>query len=148
MREKLLSFAQLLDVFAFRIIVTDVPSCYVALGALHSLYQPIPGRFKDSIATAKANGYQSLHTTLFGPFGSPIELQIRAREMHKIAEAGVASHWLYKTSDSSLTELQHKTHQGLQSLIEMQSESGDSVEFLEHLKVALFPDEVYVFTPR
>jgi GTP pyrophosphokinase len=148
MREKHLSFAQVLDVFAFRIIVVDVPSCYVALGALHSLYKPIPGRFKDYIAIPKTNGYQSLHTTLFGPFGSPIELQIRTREMHKIAEAGVASHWLYKSSDSSLTELQQKTHQWLQSLIEMQSESGDSVEFLEHLKIDLFPDEVYVFTPR
>ena len=148
MRGKHLSFAQVLDVFAFRIVVKDVPSCYLALGALHSLYKPIPGRFKDYIAIPKANGYQSLHTTLFGPFGSPIELQIRTREMHKIAEAGVASHWLYKSSDTSLSELQQKTHQWLQSLIEMQSESGDSVEFLEHLKVDLFPDAVYVFTPK
>ena len=148
MREKHLSFAQVLDVFAFRIIVKDVPSCYLALGALHGLYKPIPGKFKDYIAIPKANGYQSLHTTLFGPFGSPIEIQIRTQEMHKIAEAGVASHWLYKSSDTSLSELQQKTHQWLQSLIEMQSESGDSVEFLEHLKVDLFPDEVYVFTPK
>jgi GTP pyrophosphokinase len=135
-------------VFGFRIIVPDVQSCYVALGALHGLYKPIPGKFKDYIAIPKANGYQSLHTTLFGPFGSPIELQIRTMEMHKIAEAGVASHWLYKSTDTSLSELQRKTHQWLQSLLEMQSESGDSVEFLEHLKVDLFPDEVYVFTPR
>jgi GTP pyrophosphokinase len=148
MREKHLSFAQVLDVFAFRIIVKDVQSCYLALGALHGLYKPIPGKFKDYIAIPKANGYQSLHTTLFGPFGSPIEIQIRTQEMHKIAEAGVASHWLYRTSDASLSELQQKTHQWLQSLIEMQSEAGDSVEFLEHLKVDLFPDEVYVFTPR
>jgi GTP diphosphokinase / guanosine-3',5'-bis(diphosphate) 3'-diphosphatase len=148
MREKHLTFAQVLDVFAFRIIVKDVPSCYLALGSLHSLYKPIPGKFKDYIAIPKANGYQSLHTTLFGPFGSPIEIQIRTQEMHKIAEAGVASHWLYRTSDASLTELQQKTHQWLQSLIEMQSEAGDSVEFLEHLKVDLFPDEVYVFTPK
>jgi GTP diphosphokinase / guanosine-3',5'-bis(diphosphate) 3'-diphosphatase len=148
MREKHLSFAQVLDVFAFRIIVKDVPACYLALGGLHGLYKPIPGKFKDYIAIPKANGYQSLHTTLFGPFGSPIEIQIRTRDMHKIAEAGVASHWLYKSSDASLSELQQKTHQWLQSLIEMQSESGDSVEFLEHLKVDLFPDEVYVFTPR
>jgi GTP pyrophosphokinase len=148
MREKHLTFAQVLDVFAFRIIVKDVPSCYLALGTLHSLYKPIPGKFKDYIAIPKANGYQSLHTTLFGPFGSPIEIQIRTQEMHKIAEAGVASHWLYRTSDASLTELQQKTHQWLQSLIEMQSEAGDSVEFLEHLKVDLFPDEVYVFTPK
>ncbi|MGH8660195.1 MAG: RelA/SpoT family protein, partial [Burkholderiales bacterium] len=112
------------------------------------LYKPIPGKFKDYIAIPKANGYQSLHTMLFGPFGTPIEVQIRTREMHKIAEAGVASHWLYKDSDTSLSELQKKTHQWLQSLLEMQSQSGDSVEFLEHLKVDLFPDEVYVFTPR
>jgi GTP pyrophosphokinase len=148
MREKHLSFAQVTDVFAFRIIVKDVQSCYLALGSLHGLYKPIPGKFKDYIAIAKANGYQSLHTTLFGPFGSPIEIQVRTHEMHKIAEAGVASHWLYRSSDASLSELQQKTHQWLQSLIEMQSESGDSVEFLEHLKVDLFPDEVYVFTPR
>ena len=148
MREKHLSFAQVLDVFGFRIIVPDVPSCYLALGALHGLYKPIPGKFKDYIAIPKANGYQSLHTTLFGPFGSPIEIQIRSLDMHKIAEAGVASHWLYKSTDTSLSELQRKTHQWLQSLLEMQSESGDSVEFLEHLKVDLFPDEVYVFTPK
>src|SRR5215218_1987905 len=148
MREKHLSFAKVHDVFGFRIIVKDVPSCYLVLGALHSLYKPIPGKFKDYIAIPKANGYQSLHTTLFGPFGSPVEIQIRTQEMHKIAEAGVASHWLYRTSDASLSELQQKTHQWLQSLIEMQSEAGDSVEFLEHLKVDLFPDEVYIFTHK
>jgi len=148
MREKHLTFAQVLDVYGFRIVVNDVPACYVALGALHSLYKPIPGKFKDYIAIPKANGYQSLHTMLFGPFGTPIEVQIRTREMHKIAEAGVASHWLYKDTDTSLSELQKKTHQWLQSLLEMQSQSGDSVEFLEHLKVDLFPDEVYVFTPK
>jgi GTP diphosphokinase / guanosine-3',5'-bis(diphosphate) 3'-diphosphatase len=148
MREKHLSFAHVLDVFGFRIIVNDARDCYVALGALHALYKPIPGKFKDYIAIPKANGYQSLHTTLFGPFGSPIEIQIRTREMHKIAEAGVASHWLYRSSDTSLSDLQKKTHQWLQSLLEMQSEAGDSVEFLEHLKVDLFPDEVYVFTPK
>jgi guanosine-3',5'-bis(diphosphate) 3'-pyrophosphohydrolase len=148
MREKHLTFAQVLDVFGFRIIVSDVPACYVALGALHALYKPIPGKFKDYIAIPKANGYQSLHTTLFGPFGTPIEVQIRTHEMHKIAEAGVASHWLYKDSDTSLSELQKKTHQWLQSLLEMQSQSGDSIEFLEHLKVDLFPDAVYVFTPK
>jgi len=118
------------------------------LGALHAIYKPIPGGFKDYIAIPKANGYQSLHTKLFGPFGSPLEVQIRTQEMHKIAEAGVASHWLYKSSDASLNELQQKTHQWLQSLLEMQSGSGDSVEFLEHVKVDLFPDEVYVFTPK
>jgi len=148
MREKHLSFAQVEDVFAFRVVVKDVPACYVALGTLHSLYKPIPGRFEDYIAIPKANGYQSLHTTLFGPFGTPIEVQIRTEEMHKIAESGVASHWLYKSSDTTLSELQKKTHQWLQSLLEMQSQSGDSIEFLEHLKVDLFPDEVYVFTPK
>jgi len=148
MREKHLTFAQVHDVFGFRIIVKDVHACYLALGALHGLYKPIPGKFKDYIAIAKANGYQSLHTALFGPFGSPIEIQIRTHEMHKIAEAGVASHWLYKSSDTSLSTLQKKTHQWLKSLLEMQSQAGDSVEFLEHLKVDLFPDEVYVFTPK
>src|SRR3954462_5110425 len=148
MQDKNLSFSKVLDIYAFRVIVKDAPACYLGLGALHSLYKPIPGKFKDYIAIAKANGYQSLHTTLFGPFGSPIEIQIRTQEMHRIAEAGVASHWLYRSSGASLTELQQKTHQWLQSLIEMQSESGDSVEFLQHLKVDLFPDEVYVFTPK
>jgi GTP diphosphokinase / guanosine-3',5'-bis(diphosphate) 3'-diphosphatase len=148
MREKHLSFAQVQDVFAFRVIVNDIGACYLTLGALHALYKPIPGKFEDYIAMPKANGYQSLHTTLFGPFGSPIEIQIRTQDMHRIAEAGVASHWLYKSSDTSLSELQKKTHQWLQSLLEMQSQAGDSAEFLEHLKVDLFPDEVYVFTPR
>jgi GTP pyrophosphokinase len=128
--------------------VKDVAACYLALGALHGLYKPIPGKFKDYIAIPKANGYQSLHTMLFGPLGTPIEVQIRTQEMHKIAEAGVAAHWLYKSSDASLNELQKKTHQWLQSLLEIQSGSSSSVEFLEHLKVDLFPDDVYVFTPK
>jgi GTP pyrophosphokinase len=148
MQDKNLSFSKVLDIYAFRVIVRDAAACYLALGALHGLYKPIPGKFKDYIAIPKANGYQSLHTTLFGPFGSPIELQVRTQEMHKIAEAGVASHWLYKSTDASLNELQRKTHQWLQNLLEMQSETGDSVEFLEHLKVDLFPDETYVFTPK
>jgi GTP diphosphokinase / guanosine-3',5'-bis(diphosphate) 3'-diphosphatase len=147
MLEKNLSFAEVYDIYGFRVIVKDMPSCYLALGALHQLYKPIPGKFKDYIAIPKGNGYQSLHTTLFGPFGTPIEVQIRTAEMHKIAEAGVASHWLYKENDS-LNDLHMKTHQWLQNLLEMQSESGDSIEFLEHLKVDLFPDEVYVFTPK
>ncbi len=148
MRDKHLSFAQVQDVFGFRVVVKDTQSCYVALGVLHGLYKPIPGKFKDYIAIPKGNGYQSLHTTLFGPFGSPIEIQIRTADMHRIAEAGVASHWLYKSTDTSLSELQQKTHLWLQSLLEMQTESGDSAEFLEHLKVDLFPDAVYVFTPK
>ncbi len=148
MQEKHLTFAQVYDIYGFRVVVKDVPSCYVAMGALHGLYKPIPGKFKDYIAIPKANGYQSLHTTLFGPFGMPLEVQIRTQEMHKLAEAGVASHWLYKATDSELSELQQKTHQWLQSLLEMQTQSGSSIEFLEHLKVDLFPDEVYVFTPK
>lgn len=148
MLEKNLSFAEVFDIYGFRVIVRDTPACYLALGALHQLYKPIPGKFKDYVAIPKANGYQSLHTTLFGPFGTPIEVQIRTLEMHKIAEAGVASHWLYKENDAQINDLHRKTHQWLQSLLELQSESGDSIEFLEHLKVDLFPDEVYVFTPK
>ena len=148
MLEKNLSFAEVFDIYGFRVIVRDTPACYLALGALHQLYKPIPGKFKDYVAIPKANGYQSLHTTLFGPFGTPIEVQIRTLEMHKIAEAGVASHWLYKENDAQINDLHRKTHQWLQSLLEMQSESGDSIEFLEHLKIDLFPDEVYVFTPK
>ena len=148
MIEKALSFAEVYDIYGFRVIVKDVPACYLALGALHQLYKPIPGKFKDYIAIRKDNGYQSLHTSLFGPLSTPMEVQIRTQDMHKIAEAGVASHWLYKESGASLSDLQTKTHQWLQSLLEMQSESGNSAEFLEHLKVDLFPDEVYVFTPK
>jgi len=148
MREKNLSFSQVLDIYGFRVVVKDTPSCYLALGALHGLFKPVPGKFKDYIAIPKMNGYQALHTTLFGPFGTPVEIQIRTSDMHRIAEAGVASHWLYKTSDASLNELQHKTHNWLQSLLDIQSESGDAAEFLEHIKVDLFPDEVYVFTPK
>ncbi len=148
MQEKSLAFSEVFDLYGFRVIVHDIPSCYLALGVLHSLYKPIPGKFKDYIAIPKANGYQSLHTTLFGPFATPIEIQIRTQDMHKIAEAGVASHWLYKSSDERINEVQQQTHQWLQSLLEIQSESGDAVEFLEHIKVDLFPDEVYVFTPK
>jgi GTP pyrophosphokinase len=149
MQSKHLAFSQVLDIYGFRVLVDDVPSCYLTLGALHSLYKPFPGKFKDYIAIPKANGYQSLHTALFGPFGTPIEVQIRTVEMNKIAEAGVASHWLYKaTAKTSINELHQKTHQWLQSLLESLSQSGDSVEFLEHLKIDLFPDEVYVFSPK
>ncbi len=148
MSEKSMSFAQINDIYAFRIIVKEANDAYSALGALHSLYKPLPGKFKDYIAIPKANGYQSLHTSLFGPFGTPIEVQIRSEKMHKLAEAGVAAHWLYKTKDTHLTELQQQTHQWLKRLLEIQSDSADSLEFLEHLKVDLFPDEVYVFTPK
>ena len=154
MAEKQISFSEVLDIYGFRIIVKDLVSCYGALGALHTLYKPFPGKFKDYVAIPKANGYQSLHTTLFGPYGTPVELQIRTGDMHKIAEAGVASHWLYKTLDaqndggSQLSDIQQRTHQWLQSLLELQSESGDALEFLEHIKVDLFPDEVYAFSPK
>ena len=148
MEEKRLSFSQVLDIYGFRVIVKDVPSCYLALGALHSMYKPVPGKFKDYLAIPKANGYQSLHTTLIGPFGMPVEVQIRTREMHHIAETGVASHWLYKEDEKTLTELQQKTHSWLQSLLELQSASGEATEFLEHVKIDLFPGEVYVFSPK
>jgi guanosine-3',5'-bis(diphosphate) 3'-pyrophosphohydrolase len=147
MREKHLSFSQVLDIYGFRIIVKDRPTCYLALGALHALYQPVPGKIKDYIAIPKANGYQSLHTTLIGPFGTPVEIQIRDTDMHHVAESGVASHWLYK-DESALDQLQKKTHKWLQSLVELQSTTGDSSEFLEHVKVDLFPSEVYVFSPK
>ena len=148
MQEKHLSFAEVTDIYGFRVVVKDIPHCYLALGELHGLFKPFPGKFKDYIAIPKANGYQSLHTILFGPFGKPIEIQIRTQAMNRIADAGVASHWLYKSTDSSLTELQRNTYQWLQSLLEVQSQSTDSLEFLEHLKVDLFPDEVYIFTPK
>jgi len=149
MLDKHLTFSEVHDIYGFRVIVKNgVPSCYLSLGALHGLYKPVPGKFKDYIAIPKANGYQSLHTTLIGPFGTPVELQIRTEQMHRIAETGVASHWMYKDEGATLSDLQKKTHQWLQSLLEIQNQSGDSAEFLEHIKVDLFPDEVYVFTPR
>ncbi len=148
MQSKSLAFAQVLDIYGFRILVEDIPACYLALGALHGLYKPFPGKFKDYIAIPKANGYQSLHTTLFGPFGTPIEVQIRTHAMDKLAESGVASHWLYKSSDSQINDLQQKTHQWLQGLLGSLAQSDDSAEFLEHLKIDLFPDEVYVFSPK
>ncbi|MBV2234969.1 MAG: bifunctional (p)ppGpp synthetase/guanosine-3',5'-bis(diphosphate) 3'-pyrophosphohydrolase [Sterolibacterium sp.] len=147
MREKNLSFSQVYDIYGFRILVKDQPSCYLALGALHSIYKPVPGKIKDYIAIPKANGYQSLHTTLIGPYGTPVEIQIRTHEMHHIAESGVASHWMYK-DEQTLSEFQQKTHKWLQSLLDLQTTSGTSSEFLEHVKVDLFPGEVFVFTPQ
>ncbi len=148
MQSKSLAFAEVLDIYGFRVLVNDFAACYLAMGALHGLYQPIPGKFKDYIAIPKLNGYQSLHNTLIGPFGAPIEMQIRTHEMHRIAEAGVASHWLYKSGHESINDLHKKTHQWLQELLESLSQSSDSAEFLEHLKIDLFPDAVYVFTPK
>ncbi|HYM47255.1 MAG TPA: TGS domain-containing protein, partial [Burkholderiaceae bacterium] len=148
MADKHLSFSQVLDIYGFRIVVDSVAQCYLALGTLHSLYKPVPGKFKDYIAIPKVNGYQSLHTTLIGPYGTPVEFQIRTKDMHHVAETGVAAHWLYKEDDSDLSELQSRTHQWLQSLLEIQRQTGDSSEFLEHIKVDLFPDKVYIFTPK
>ena len=148
MVEKKLTFSQVLDVYGFRVVVKDIATSYHALGILHALYKPVPGKFKDYIAIPKVNGYQSLHTTLIGPFGTPVELQIRTADMHRVAEAGVAAHWLYKTDDAAISDVQKKTHKWLQSLLDIQNSSGDPAEFLEHVKVDLFPDEVYVFTPK
>ena len=148
MRNKHLSFSQVLDVYGFRVVVDSFANCYVALGTLHSLFKPMPGKFKDYIAIPKLNGYQSLHTTLIGPYGTPVEFQIRTQEMHRVAESGVAAHWLYKDDEGSLTDLQQRTHAWLQSLLDIQKQTGDSAEFLEHIKVDLFPDSVYVFTPK
>jgi len=148
MIEKRLSFSEVHDIHGVRVVVKDVAACYVALGALHSLYKPIPGKFKDYIAIPKANGYQSLHTALIGPYGGPVEVQIRTEAMHHLAESGVASHWMYKDDAVSLSQVQKQTHRWLQSLLEIQNQSGDPREFLEHVKVDLFPDEVYVFTPK
>ena len=148
MRSKQLSFSQVLDVYAFRVTVHSIDECYRALGILHSLYKPMPGKFKDYIAIPKLNGYQSLHTTLLGPSGVPVEFQIRTTEMHAVAEAGVAAHWAYKDGSPDMSEVQNRAHQWLQSLIDIQDSSGDSQEFLEHVKIDLFPDAVYVFTPK
>ena len=147
MLEKKVSLSELADVYAFRIIVDSVDTCYRVLGAVHNLYRPVPGRFKDYIAIPKANGYQSLHTVLFGPNGLPIEIQIRTREMHRVAEEGIAAHWQYKDAgNGALTP--DAAADWLRNLLEVQKDSGNSMEFLEHVKVDLFPDEVYVFTPR
>lgn len=148
MIEQKKSFSDVLDIYGFRVVVHTLPECYLALGTLHQLYRPVPGKFKDYIAIPKVNGYQSLHTTLIGPYGTPVEFQFRTREMDHVAEEGVASHWLYKESGTSLNDLQKRTHQWLQSLLDIQSQTGDSGEFLEHVKVDLFPDAVYVFTPK
>lgn len=148
MAEKHLSFSDVLDIYGFRVLVKKVSDCYVALGVLHGLYKPIPGKFKDYIAIPKANGYQSLHSTLLGPYGLPIEIQIRTHEMHHIAEVGVASHWLYKTNENNVNDLYLKANQWMNSLLQTLKESSNSLEFLEHLKVDLFPSEIYIFTPQ
>ena len=149
MVSKQLTFSEVMDVYAFRIIVDDVDACYRMLGVVHNLYKPVQGKFKDYIAIPKANGYQSLHTVLFGPYGVPIEVQIRSRDMDQLAEAGVAAHWLYKTGEVAGNTLAHrKARQWLHGILEMQKSSGDSMEFLENLRIDLFPDEIYVSTPK
>ena len=149
MREKRYTFSQVFDIYGLRVLVANQARCYEAMGVLHELHKPIPGKFKDYVAIPKANGYQSLHTTLFGPFGTPLEAQIRTHDMHRVAEAGVAAHWLYKSGGAlDLAEAQRETTKWLQSLLEIQSESRDSKEFLEHVKGDLFPEEIYVFTPK
>ncbi|OUR64999.1 bifunctional GTP diphosphokinase/guanosine-3',5'-bis(diphosphate) 3'-diphosphatase [Methylophaga sp. 42_25_T18] len=149
MVNKQLSFSEVMDMYAFRIIVDDVDTCYRMLGVVHNLYKPVQGKFKDYVAIPKANGYQSLHTVLFGPYGLPIEVQVRSRNMDQMAEAGVAAHWLYKTGDSEGSNQAHRrARQWLQGILEMQKDSGDSIEFLENLRIDLFPEEIYVFTPK
>ncbi|MDT8385205.1 MAG: bifunctional GTP diphosphokinase/guanosine-3',5'-bis pyrophosphate 3'-pyrophosphohydrolase [Gammaproteobacteria bacterium] len=143
MRNKGLSFNEVFDVFAFRLVVDKVDTCYRVLGIVHNLYKPVPGRFKDYIAIPKANGYQSLHTILFSPYGIPIEVQIRTQDMQRVAEAGIAAHWMYKTGDATPG---HAT-EWLKGLLELQQNAGNSEEFLENVKIDLFPDAVYVFTP-
>ncbi|WP_353367501.1 bifunctional (p)ppGpp synthetase/guanosine-3',5'-bis(diphosphate) 3'-pyrophosphohydrolase [Acidovorax sp. FG27] len=148
MDSKHLSFAQVTDIYGFRVIVPTVTDCYTALGVLHQMYKPVPGRFKDHIAISKLNGYQSLHTTLVGPSGVNIEFQMRTEEMHVVAEAGVAAHWLYKAHDTDGTAAERMGTKWLQSLLDIQNETRDAAEFWDHVKVDLFPDAVYVFTPK
>ncbi len=149
MIEKKLSFAEVLDVYGFRILVKDISQCYLTLGALHALYKPMPGKFKDYIALPKSNGYQSLHTTVVGPYGTPVEFQIRTGEMHQVSEAGVAAHWMYKEeSREGVSPLQARAHEWMQSLVQVQSQTRDPSEFLDSVKIDLFPDVVYIFTPR
>ncbi len=142
------TFTQVMDVFGFRIVVGSVGDCYRALGVVHSVYKPLDGRFRDFIAIPKANGYQSLHTVLFGPYGSPIEVQIRTQEMDLIAERGIAAHWAYKHGGEAPNSAQVRAHSWITNLLESQRGTGSSLEFLENVKVDLFPDEVYLFTPK
>jgi len=149
MRGKRRAFNEIMDVYAFRIVVDKVDTCYRVLGAVHNLYKPLPGRFKDYIAIPKANGYQSLHTTLFGMHGVPIEIQIRTREMEELANNGIAAHWLYKSNEEDQPKGSHaRARQWVKGVLEMQQRAGNSLEFIESVKIDLFPDEVYVFTPK
>ena len=147
MRSKHKSFNEIMDVYAFRILVDSVDNCYRTLGTMHNLYKPVAGRFKDYIAIPKVNGYQSLHTTLFGMNGMPIEIQIRTHEMEMVAGQGIAGHWLYKVQDKSSPGQQQRTREWMKDLLDLQQSAGNSLEFIETVKTNLFPDEVYVFTP-
>jgi GTP pyrophosphokinase len=148
MKEKKISFKSLTDVFGVRIMTDSVDDCYRVLGVMHNLYKPLPGKFKDYLAIPKTNGYQSLHTSLFGPHGVAVEIQIRTEDMDHFAESGIAAHWLYKEGENSTTTAQSRALEWLKNLLEMQQKSGSSQEFLESVKVDLFPDEIYVFTPK
>ena len=148
MRSKNLAYKNIFDVYGIRVIVDSVDECYRVLGAVHNLFKPIPGKFKDYIAIPKENGYQSLHTILFGPHAIPIEVQIRTVEMDNFAETGIAAHWLYKEGGEGSFDIQARTREWLTGILEMQQNAGDSVEFLENVKVDLFPDELYVYTPE
>jgi guanosine-3',5'-bis(diphosphate) 3'-pyrophosphohydrolase len=148
MREKRKSLKEILDVYAFRIITDSVDSCYRILGSVHNLYKPVPNRFKDYIAVPKTNGYQSLHTNLIGANGVPIEIQIRTQDMEDMANHGIAAHWLYKTDDTQGGQTHARARRWVKNLLEMQERAGDSMEFIENVKIDLFPDEIYVFTPK
>ena len=149
MRDKHLSFNKVFDVYAIRVLVGSVDECYRVLGVVHNLFKPIPGRFKDYIAIPKSNGYQSLHTALYGPHGIPMEVQIRTDDMDMFAESGIAAHWLYKSpNESGITGAHARAREWLTGILEMQQTAGDSLEFLENVKVDLFHDEVYVYTPE
>jgi len=148
MRSQRKSFSEIMDVYAFRIVVDRVDTCYRVLGTVHSLYKPVPGRFKDYIAIPKANGYQSLHTTLFGMHGVPIEIQIRTEEMEAMANNGIAAHWLYKSSEDLPSNPHVRAREWVNGLLDMQKNAGNSLEFIENVKIDLFPDEIYLFTPK
>ncbi|MGH8245267.1 MAG: RelA/SpoT family protein, partial [Gammaproteobacteria bacterium] len=149
MRSKGLSFAEVYDMYAFRIVVGGVETCYRAVGTVHNLYKPVPGKFKDYVAIPKSNGYQSLHTVLLGPYGVPIEVQIRSKEMNDVAEAGIAAHWLYKSGSPSERGGAHKrAREWLRHIMEMQTTAGNPQEFFENVKIDLFPESVYTFTPK
>ena len=148
MREDRKTFAQVMDVYGFRVVVPHVMNCYHALGAVHGLYKPLDTRFRDFIAIPKANGYQSLHTVLFGPFGAPIEIQIRTEDMDTVAERGVAAHWVYKNDGSTINSAQNRAREWVAGLVDAQTRESSSIDFLENVKVDLFPDEVYLFTPK